>query len=79
MKKISSFPESNPEILWDALLSADKDLIREVYVQLDENQCVSVKAHLQKMVSEEGWLSSQRESAHIALNTITQFESRKTL
>ena len=79
MKKTSSAPELNPEILWDALLSADEDLIREVYVQLDENQCVSVKAHLQKMVSEEGWLPSQRESAHVALNTITQFESRKTL
>ena len=79
MKKNSSAPELNPEILWDALLSVDEDLIREVYVQLVESQRVSVKAHLQKMVSEEGWHPSQRESAQIALKTITQFESTQTL
>lgn len=79
MKKNSSALDLNPEILWDAVLSGDEDMIRGVYAQLDESQHVSVKAHLQKMMSEEGWHPSQRESALVALNTIKQFESRKTL
>lgn len=77
MHNTTPLPELDPQILWEGLLSADEDLILDIYVQLDENQGENVMSHLQKMATEEGWHPAQRESAQIALTTIAEYESRK--
>jgi NADH:ubiquinone oxidoreductase subunit E len=55
------------EILWNALLSRQPDIIREVYFGLDEDSRSSVLAHLKAMANEEGWHPEQVLSARAAL------------
>jgi hypothetical protein len=55
------------EILWNALLSRQPDVIREVYYGLDDASRREVLAHLKVMATEEGWHPEQVISAQAAL------------
>lgn len=72
-----NYHKIDPDLLWEGLLSGDDDLIREIYVQLDVDERNAIVAHLEKVVNEEDWHPLQRESAQLALKTITAFETRK--
>jgi hypothetical protein len=58
------------EIFWDAILSRQPDQIRAAYMPLGAADRRDLIAHLQRMVSEEGWHPEQRKSAQAALETI---------
>jgi len=58
------------EEIWDLILSRDPDSIQRALMQLDRQERLSIKIHLRKMTTEQGWHSEQKISAQIALNTI---------
>ena len=58
------------ELIWDGLLSHDPTQIKLSYNSLDPASQRSVLIHLQQMVSEEGWLAVQQQSAQIALDVL---------
>ena len=58
------------EIIWAGLLSEDPKQIRIVYASLDQASQISIMLHLQRMVTEPGWLPVQRQSAQCALETL---------
>ena len=58
------------EGLWDNLLSRDPERIRRQWRELSAEEQRAVLAHLERMVSEEGWLPMQRESARAALDAL---------
>ena len=60
------------EKAWDDLLSRDPDRIVNRYDSLDTESRKTVLAHLQKMVSEDGWHPEQVASAQSALVAITE-------
>ncbi len=62
------------ETLWDDLLSRRPARIRRAFNRLPPDQQQSVRAHLQRMVAEDGWHSEQRRSAQIALQALAQEE-----
>ncbi len=62
----------NPEVLWGYLLSRVPDQIREGWEMLSSDEREAVYAHLQRMVSEDGWQEAQRKSAQAAINVLTE-------
>jgi predicted ArsR family transcriptional regulator len=59
------------EIFWDAILSRQPDQIRSAYALLPAAERRKLIAHLQRMVSEEGWHPEQRKSARVALDILS--------
>lgn len=57
-------------LLWDAVLSRQPVRIRTAFQALDPAAQNALSAHLQRMVSEEGWHPEQQKSARIALDVI---------
>jgi len=60
----------SPEYLWENLLSRQPELIRSAFDSLDPETRRHVLAHLQRMVTEEGWHAEQQASARAALDTL---------
>lgn len=62
------------ETIWDGLLSQDPSMIKRVYNTLNSDSQNNVLLHLQRMMSEAGWLPIQRQSAQIALDVLRPIE-----
>jgi hypothetical protein len=60
---------------WADLLSEEPLRITAAWITLDAESQGSVREHLQRMVSEDGWQESQREAAQVALEVITEAKS----
>jgi hypothetical protein len=58
------------EGLWDNLLSGEPERIRGQWRELGAEEQRAVLAHLERMISEEGWLPMQRQSARAALDAL---------
>ncbi len=58
------------ERLWNDLLSRDERLIQQTFESISPMEQQMIVAHLQKMVSEEGWQKEQIDSAAEALSVI---------
>jgi hypothetical protein len=58
------------EELWERLLSGEPGQIREAFALLGADEQAAVFAHLERMVSEEGWQPGQRASAQAALEAL---------
>jgi hypothetical protein len=63
------------ENFWDNLLSQQPDRIQAALDTLDEETRKGVIAHLQRMVTEEGWHPLQRTSAQAALDVASTGET----
>jgi PleD family two-component response regulator len=61
------------EIFWDSILSREPQKILAAYRILEKSEQARVLAHLQRMVSEEGWHTEQRISAQTALQILQSF------
>lgn len=57
----------NLQDLWDNLLSREPVRVIEAWGALTDEEQLAVLTHLQRMVSEDGWLEVQRQSAQAAL------------
>jgi hypothetical protein len=57
-------------LLWDAVLSRQPRSIQAAYLSLAPAAQTALSAHLQRMVSEEGWHPEQQKSAQAALDAI---------
>jgi hypothetical protein len=66
------FSYTNPEHLWDALLSRQPDLIRSAFTSLDASDQTKALAHLRRMATEEGWHPEQRQSALAAMAALAE-------
>jgi hypothetical protein len=60
----------SPEALWEAILSRDAPRILETWHRLNREERTSLLAHLERMVSEDGWHPEQVISAQSALDAI---------
>jgi hypothetical protein len=58
------------ETLWTEILSRQEERVKAAYSLLSEEEQETVIAHLNKMVSEEGWHPEQVVSAITALEAI---------
>ncbi len=58
------------EELWDRLLSRDPELILPAFNSMQPDEQGLILTHLSRMIEEEGWQPSQRESARTALEVI---------
>jgi hypothetical protein len=58
------------EDLWNELLSRDPIRIKNIFEDLGDRDRQAVIDHLKTMTSEEGWHSTQKRSARIALKAI---------
>lgn len=58
------------ELLWADLLSEESDRVVAAWITLDEGEQSSVIAHLQRMITEEGYAESQADAAQAALHII---------
>ena len=58
------------DAIWEGLLSHDPSEIKRVFYILDSESQQVVLLHLQRMVSEPGWLPVQQQSAQIALEVL---------
>jgi hypothetical protein len=67
-------PKDPLEIFWDAVLSRQPKRIQAVVKVLDPAGRAALIAHLQRMISEDGWLPQQRQSAQAALDVIMSLE-----
>lgn len=63
-------PYFDIETLWDHLLSRQPALIQTAYQSLTPTEQNDVLAHLQRMISEDGWHPEQVQSAQAAVNAI---------
>ncbi len=70
MTRPSAF--SNPEELWNRLLSRETGLIRAAFASLSAEQKAAVLAHLTRMAEESGWHDEQRASALAALDALAE-------
>ena len=61
---------SNQEILWSGILSEDKEIVINHLKILSHTELEYVSDHLRKMITEDGWHSSQKISAAFALDII---------
>jgi hypothetical protein len=61
---------TSPEVLWEAILSRDIPRILESWHALNPEERTSLLAHLECMVSEDGWHPEQVISARCALDAI---------
>jgi hypothetical protein len=60
----------SPEEIWDAILSRDIARIIKTWHKLNQDEQLSLTAHLERMVNEDGWHTEQVTSAQSALDTI---------
>ena len=60
----------DPERFWAEVLSGERERIRAALASLTEEDAASVKAHLRRMATEEGWQPAQRRSARAALSQL---------
>ncbi len=58
------------ERLWDQLLSREPEVVRGAFGGLSARERRDVLAHLERMVSEEGWHPEQQRSAQAALDAL---------
>ncbi|MCC6799604.1 MAG: hypothetical protein IT325_05785 [Anaerolineae bacterium] len=58
------------EVFWGMLLSQDAERICTAWGWLAQHERAAIRAHLERMISEEGWLAPQRNSARAALDVI---------
>ena len=56
--------------LWTEILSRDTKRITAAFQRLNRSEKISVRAHLVKMTSEDGWHPEQVRSAAISLEAI---------
>ncbi|MFN2145355.1 MAG: hypothetical protein ACK2T7_08365 [Anaerolineales bacterium] len=56
--------------LWDEILSRDDARIRKAFSSLNQTEKITVRAHLIKMTTEDGWHPEQIHSAQTALDAI---------
>lgn len=61
---------SPTEILWQNILSRKPERIRQTFLALTTKEKITVRAHLIKMTTEDGWQPVQIESAQAALKAI---------
>jgi hypothetical protein len=61
---------NSPDELWDAILSRESDRVLIAWQQLNGGEQVSLLAHLERMITEDGWHPEQITSAQIALDVI---------
>ena len=64
------------EDLWSQLLSGEPGRVREAFASLGADEQAAVLAHLERMVSEDGWQPVQRDSARAALLALLDFKAR---
>jgi hypothetical protein len=62
------------EDFWNKILSRSPELIRIAFNQLDAASKREVIAHLNRMVSEDGWHAEQVASAKAALKALGNFD-----
>ena len=67
--------EYEPEMLWENLLSTQSDRILSAYKHLSTEEQASVVNHLNRMVTEPGWLPVQRDSARVALDVLAHLHT----
>jgi hypothetical protein len=60
------------ETVWDGILSRDSQKIREIFASLDQDSQETIRAHLKRMVGEEGWHPEQILSARYALQALNE-------
>ena len=60
------------EEFWGDLLSEEPLRVVAAWVTLDADEQESVRAHLTRMTTEEGWAHSQRTAARVALDAIQE-------
>ena len=60
------------ELLWDSLLSREPEKIKSTFHHLNKSECSAVIAHLNRMTTENGWHSEQKNSALFALQIISK-------
>ena len=65
------------ELIWDGLFSHDPTQIKLSYNSLDPGSQRSVWLHLKRIVSKEGWLPVQQQSAQIALDVLQSINNDK--
>lgn len=58
------------EVFWSDLLSERPMRILSAWVSLNADEQAAVRAHLRRMVTEDGWMDVQRVAAQAALDTI---------
>ena len=58
------------ESLWDRLLSRKPEEILPAFQSLHADEQGFILKHLVRMITEEGWQPSQRESARIAMEAL---------
>ena len=58
------------EQFWSMMLGRDPEKMRELWETLTAEERASVYRHLQRMVTEDGWLEAQRISAQAALDAL---------
>lgn len=62
---------TDPEAFWGQILSRDAGQVRAAWETLAKDEQDTVRAHLIRMVSEDGWAEPQRISAQAALDALT--------
>jgi len=68
-------PTDPLEKFWNAVLSRQPQRIRSAVKPLDTAARHALAEHLQRMVSEEGWMPQQRDSAQAALDVLSDLDS----
>ena len=58
------------ERIWENILSREAQRIRKQWQILQSDEQSAVLSHLRRMVSEDGWLEAQRDSARVALDAL---------
>ena len=61
---------NDPERFWAEILSADSERIHRAFDCLAPDEAQRVRAHLQRMATEDGWQPAQRERAQAALRAL---------
>ena len=56
--------------IWTEILSRDPVRITQAFNQLNSTEKITVRAHLIKMTTEDGWHTGQVNSASISLEAI---------
>jgi hypothetical protein len=64
------------EELWERLLSGAPAQVREAFAPLGADEQEAVLAHLERMVSGEGWQPAQRAAARAALEALRGAQAR---
>jgi hypothetical protein len=66
--------EAKLEEIWRDLFSGDAARVRKVWMKLTDEECGIVLQHLQQMLDDPGFQSSQKESAATALRLIREID-----